>query len=471
MGVSGAVLISLRSHVSRLFGRPAQPGPVLAAPHPPAPPPPTAPPLPAVDARVEGLWPADQVPFTVHHLAGWDRPRLDAALTGDAWRDNLLLNKWEFAVGASKLESFPFRYSVPFVICNARCEFCSAWTVRGEVMPLELIERTAEMLPYLVSIDLVGWGEPLIHPQMGEILKLFEDRCDPRASLSLTTNGSHLEKWAQALVKARVNSVGVSLHAATPQTHQTIMGLPPGAHDAAPRGIRRYRDLNPTGEVELIFIVARQNIAEIADFVSLGEPLGATRLHFRTLRPRSKANQESELLDYQTLPAYLHPDFEALRAQAAAAIAASTLEIHADPDSWSAPIFGEDEAEMVALPARSREERKAKRPYVSLADSPDHPVGEPLEGYVCDYHDAPNPFGREAAEMCPSPYTAFYVNGFDRQTHPCCSMEKPQGHAATFVREGASFDQIWNSPGMQTVRRTLRHGPLLPACRTCTSYW
>ena len=94
-----------------------------------------------------------------------------------------------------------------------------------------------------------------------------------------------------------------------------------------------------------------------------------------------------------------------------------------------------------------------------------------MPGYVCDYHDAPNPFDRTAPEMCPSPYTAFYVNGFDRHTTPCCSMEKPPGHAFTYVREGASFDDVWNSAGMQTVRRTLRHGPLLPACRTCTSYW
>jgi wyosine [tRNA(Phe)-imidazoG37] synthetase (radical SAM superfamily) len=423
------------------------------------------------DPRVGGLWPADAAPYSVDEMSVWDRARLDSVMTGDAWRDNLMLNKWEFATGATRLESFPFRYSVPFVICNARCEFCSAWTVRGEVMPIELIERTAEMLPYLVSVDLVGWGEPLIHPQMGEILKLFEDRCDPRANLSLTTNGTHLERWAEALVRARVGSVGVSLHAARPETHEAIMGLPPGAHDAALRGLRRYRALNPAAEVELIFIVTQQNIAEIPDFIALGEEMAATRVHLRTLRPRTKASQLNELLDYQTLPAYLHPEFEALRDAARRAVAAARVEVHADPDSWSAPIFGEDDAEMTALPARSREERRAKRVYVSLADSPDHPVGEPLEGYVCDYLDAPNPFGRQAPELCPSPYTAFYVNGFDRQTHPCCSMEKPRGHAATFLREGAAFDDVWNSPGMQTVRRTLRHGPLLPECSTCTSYW
>ena len=329
-----------------------------------------APTIPRADARVEELWPWEAAPHTAQELSTWDAAQLQAARTGDLWRDNILLNKWEFANGVAKLESFPFRYSVPFVICNARCEFCSAWTVRGEVMPMELIERTAEMLPYLVSIDLVGWGEPLIHPQMGDILKLFEDRCDARASLSLTTNGSHLEKWAEALVRARVNSVGVSLHAATASTHEAIMGLPRGAYAMALRGIRRYRELNPMGQVELIFIVTRQNIAEIPAFVALGEELGVTRLHLRTLRPRSRANQENELLDYQTLPAYLHPDFEALRDQAKVAIAASTLEIHADPESWSALIFGEDEAEMTALPARSRDERRAKRPYVSLPRQP-----------------------------------------------------------------------------------------------------
>jgi MoaA/NifB/PqqE/SkfB family radical SAM enzyme len=48
-------------------------------------------------------------------------------------------------------------------------------------MPVDLIDGVADALPYLSEIDLVGWGEPLIHPQLDGILAKLRDYCDPRA--------------------------------------------------------------------------------------------------------------------------------------------------------------------------------------------------------------------------------------------------------------------------------------------------
>src|SRR6266446_4362328 len=135
-------------------------------------------------------------------------------MSGDPWKDNLVLNKYELATGATKLESFPWRFSVPFVLCNARCEFCSAWLVQGKPMPIDLIDRLEVVLPYLAEIDLVGWGEPLIHPEFGHILDQLRKRADRRARIALTTNGVHLAKWVDRLAEAGVKDYAISIHAA-----------------------------------------------------------------------------------------------------------------------------------------------------------------------------------------------------------------------------------------------------------------
>jgi len=48
------------------------------------------------------------------------------------------------------------------------------------------------------------------------------------------------------------------------------------------------------------------------------------------------------------LPAYLHPDFERLRAYAIAAMQASAVPVHGEPETWSSPIFPEELAQRMA---------------------------------------------------------------------------------------------------------------------------
>ena len=92
----------------------------------PAPPPVVN--APKVDPLVDDLWPLPLPEFSVARLRGWSEQTLHSQFTGDVLRDNAVLNKWEFAQGITVLKSYPWRLSVPFVLCNAQCEFCAAWT-------------------------------------------------------------------------------------------------------------------------------------------------------------------------------------------------------------------------------------------------------------------------------------------------------------------------------------------------------
>jgi pyruvate-formate lyase-activating enzyme len=441
---------------------------------------------PFLDPFLESLWPLQGPEFSLGSIYGWSREELEAHKTGDRWLDNAMSNKWEFVHGVAKLTSFPTRFSVPFVLCNARCEFCSAWLANAEPMPVGLIDGVKDALPYLSEIDLVGWGEPLIHPELDGILEKLRDYCDPRARISLTTNGVHLKKWAPKLLEAGVSDISISIHAARPETHEDLMGLAKGSFARVIEGIEQiaaYRAEGRKIRLSMTFIVTRQNLEEIPEFVALGERLQVDQLFFRTLKPQTMNEEDMQGLDYQRLPPYLHPDFEALRARAAAALAAAKVYVDAQPDTWSAPIFPkETEAEILARPLTSRAVRRANKAlrYDPTPDSPDLPKGEVLvaddpmqpapESDPAD--DGRNPYNRAAPYRCPSPYTALYLSGFNRKVTPCCYMTHVPGYQPAYLRTGVDYQsELLNSPAMVELRRSLDEGDLKAPCLKCPFYW
>jgi MoaA/NifB/PqqE/SkfB family radical SAM enzyme len=334
------------------------------------------------------------------------------------------------------------------------------------------------MLSYLAHIDMVGWGEPLIHPEFGQVLDKLKTRTDRRARISLTTNGLHLEKWVDRLIEANVRHFAISIHAASPGTHEDLMGLPRGSFEKVLEGVRKLvaaRGHVPKLLVSFVFIVTRQNLAEIPEFVQLAETLGVDTVFIRTLKARTAEEQKNDGLDYHRLPPYLHPQFESLRARAAEAIAAATIQIEAFPESWSTPVFPPElEPQILMAPLTPREVRMRSKSLRRghAVDSEDLPVGEPLEDSRPELHEhMENPYNRMSPMWCPSPYTAFYINGFDRHVNPCCYMTSIPGHQKTYLRKNATFDDVWNSPAMVALRRSLNEGPLKQPCLKCAFYW
>ena len=420
---------------------------------------------PRVDPVVEDLWPLPVPEFSVATLSSWSEQRLRSELVGDPLRDNLVLNKWEFAHGKTVLKSYPWRLSVPFILCNAQCEFCAAWLIKGNAPLDELMTSLIPVIRHCYQLDLVGWGEPLIHPQFSTILKILRREADPRARIALTTNGLRLGEWIERLLDANVMEYAVSIHAANNSTHQDLMGLGPADFDRVTSAVGKLAARKaefPQLSVELVLVVTQQNIAEIPAFIEMSGHLGADKVHLRTLMPMDKPR---EGLDYHRLPPYRHPEFDRLREAAIAAIAASRLPVKADPSTWSRPLFPPEwEARLDSLPLVPRRDRKASR--ISEIRWDELGSGEPS----CE-HEAwrlgENPYDRSAPQYCPSPYTAFYINGTDRRVIPCVYMHKVPGHEFIHFKPSMTFAEVWNSPAMVAVRRDLYQGPLMPACLKC----
>ena len=96
--------------------------------------------------------------------------------------------------------------------CNLNCSFCQE-TLRAPVfMSTEQFTHVLkEIKPYTNFIYLHVKGEPLLHPQLENILKMCREE---NIIVNITTNGTLLHKQLDTLIKYPVHQINVSIHSA-----------------------------------------------------------------------------------------------------------------------------------------------------------------------------------------------------------------------------------------------------------------
>lgn len=180
--------------------------------------------------------------------------------------------------------------------CNQFCRHCwiepqpPASCRNADFLPLkDLAAIIEEALPLgLAAVKLTG-GEPLLHPEIRDILEFLRSR---GLALSLETNGSLCTPELAGLIAASHNpSVAVSLDGARAPTHEWIRRTP-GSFAAALAGVR---NLTAAGLApQIIMTVMRRNREELEDLVRLAERLGAGSVKFNVLQPLARGREVFE---------------------------------------------------------------------------------------------------------------------------------------------------------------------------------
>lgn len=194
---------------------------------------------------------------------------------------NSFVQGLEFRLGREELMSVPRYMSFcPTGQCNALCDFCSVTINRTGIIKKQidrdLIERFTQPIRRSVAMyGLEGNGEPTLHRGFPE---LVDDLTSSASDAYLITNGS---RFSESLLPSlmRLESVNVSLNAATKQTHRAVMKLK--EHDVVVHGLKRIvqtRGFNDPGlqvaanpRVSVSFVVTRQNAHEIERFLEMAE--------------------------------------------------------------------------------------------------------------------------------------------------------------------------------------------------------
>lgn len=107
--------------------------------------------------------------------------------------------------------------------CNLRCKVCPTGIGElnrplGEIDPALFERLMNEVGPYLLTTSLWGWGEPLLHPQLADILRIVHNR---GVITFIATNGQNLndERVLQALIKYPPTYLIVAIDGLTDETY------------------------------------------------------------------------------------------------------------------------------------------------------------------------------------------------------------------------------------------------------------
>lgn len=407
---------------------------------------------------------------------------VQALFPSDRVLSNFLLNLWEWSHGRTTLTSLPWNVSLPISdVCNARCSFCTSWIDGKRQLTLEQLERFEPVLRTAVYVGLVGHGEPLSNPRLGEIADRLAEYLDPRSATYTITNGVYLTKWMDRLKQIRLASISCSLNAATPETHHEIMGLPIGEFERIVEILQALAAGQVTSysiDVVLTLVVTRQNIHEIPAFIELGNKIGVTSMYLRTLLPQAHPVSG---LNYHLLPAYLHPDFEMHRANAVAAINASPIPVTAEPTTWSSPVFPDALTRQIAVAppvlisrdqvVRDRDLMVSRDAYYFSADRTMRGERSADPSLADHLKDGTNPLDRHPPFRCRAVYNNLYVNELFLRVSPCCYLVSTPGHEEVRLKDMRDIAEAWNAPSFRDLRQHLAEGPLYGACERCPERW
>ena len=174
-----------------------------------------------------------RAPFSrVIDVPAYDRSRVMAFHTREFLRcttprklGNLLLAKWQRWLRRAHVSGMPAYYFIdPINICNLRCPLCP--TGRGVLarprgrMELSLLKRIVdEIAPYAYRIELYNWGEPLLHPDILEMIRYVSQQ---QITVGLSSNLHQLDAdMAYQLVESGLTQLVVSIDGATQETYET----------------------------------------------------------------------------------------------------------------------------------------------------------------------------------------------------------------------------------------------------------
>ena len=175
--------------------------------------------------------------------------------------------------------------------CNLRCEMCFLWANREN--PSDVLRRYKaeemdftrwkkiidEVSFYKPSIGLSG-GEPLLYESVLDVIKYIKQK---KMYCSLNTNGMLLSKFAEQLVKTKMDMIRISIDG-PPDIHDQIRGVK-GSFKKLMQGIgsvnkEKEKLSSRLPLIEIYFTLTVENYTTMVDVLELIEDKGINAIKF-----------------------------------------------------------------------------------------------------------------------------------------------------------------------------------------------
>jgi MoaA/NifB/PqqE/SkfB family radical SAM enzyme len=294
-------------------------------------------------------------------------------------------------------------------------------------MATETYERICQFMSLAHTVDFTGWGEPLLHPRIFEMIRAAKTR---GCLTSMTSNGTALnERNSASLLDSGLDRLAVSVDGVRPETYNAIrVGSSfERIQVNISRLSRMIRQKGSRMELAIAYTLQECNADELDLVVPWMAVVGSRVLHLKHLNAVSNAGDwDRSFLRYK-----LHP----LKAN-------------------------DGRLERVEA-AIDRVMTRAPRAGIKVMMHSEYPLTPQMRGRHC----------------LATPLQSVYFS-YDGKISPCCHF----GHHVSRFFNGELFpssslvlgdiktqdlDEVWDTPVYQRFREGFQTEEFPPACRTC----
>jgi tungsten cofactor oxidoreducase radical SAM maturase len=199
-------------------------------------------------------------------------------------------------------------YIEPTTGCNLHCRTCIRNVWEDEVGQMswstfQTLLESLDQLPDLTRVVFTGFGEPLSHPQILEMIQSVRNR---GLSVTLGSNGLLLNNaMAGELVRLGVDRLVISVDGVKPETYASVRGAMLSQVLDNIRTLneakKEFKSLTPALGIE--FVILKSNVAELADLTKLASRLNAARVLVSNVLPYTEEMRQEILYGYEPRPA------------------------------------------------------------------------------------------------------------------------------------------------------------------------
>lgn len=327
---------------------------------------------------------------------------------------NKILNKIEIFLSKNKLFSYPRYIQLePTNRCNQKCIMCPRnepdYDVPFGDMSFKDYIKILDQIPYISNMQLNGLGEPLLHPEIFNMIKEAKKR---GIKLSMNSNlipVNSIEK-AKKLVDSGLDILKVSIDTANPEIYKRIRQS--NDLDKVINAIKlviKARGKKHYPQIWFNSIVMQDNYKDIDKILKLGDKLGVDFVRFKPV---------------------------------------DTFDIYKDKGIKVAS--KEDLFKVVKETIKQNKDLKVKHNLQELLD------------------DFSNYYRPKGNHPCFSPWTELYIQYYGG-VRLCCEFYSKKYDIGNMLKQ--DFKKIWNGSKMRRIRKEFKKGnTYFPVCKTCNRF-
>jgi len=193
--------------------------------------------------------------------------------------------------------------------CNLHCQTCirNVWDDPESQMSMATFQRVVdglEGLPDLERIVLTGFGEPLTHPRILDMIEMVRGR---GLAVTVGSNGLLLTAgMARDLIRLGVDRLVISVDGVKPETYADVRGAMLSEVLSNIRALNEAKSqlgsLVPALGIE--FVVLKSNLAELPELTGLASRLNAARVLVSNVLPYTEQMRGEILYGYEPRPPF-----------------------------------------------------------------------------------------------------------------------------------------------------------------------